>query len=232
MQKMQKQLEQALGYSFLEPALLQTALTHSSHANEVYHDSLRSYERLEFLGDAILGFVAAEYLYRTFPDLPEGQLTRIRAEIVCERNLAAVANRIGLGGYLLLGHGGEQDGGRYRESILCDVMESVIAAAYLDGGFGAAKGMIDRLILSDAPTDLKKDEDYKTRLQELVQRKKHQNLTYRLTGESGPDHLKTFTVEVLLNDVPVGSGAGSSKKRAEQAAAEAAIGKLYPQELA
>lgn len=232
MQNTQNKLEQALGYAFSDPSLLQTALTHSSHANEVYHDSLRSYERLEFLGDAILGFVTAEYLFHTFPDHPEGQLTRIRAEIVCERNLAAAANRIELGKYLLLGHGGEQDGGRYRESILCDVMESVIAAAYLDGGFAAAKGIIDRLILADAPTDLKKDEDYKTRLQELVQRKKHQSLTYRLTGESGPDHAKTFSVEVRLNDVPVGTGSGSSKKRAEQAAAEAAIQALYPDEMA
>lgn len=227
---MLKDLEQALGYTFCDKTLLRMALTHSSHANEIYHDSLRSYERLEFLGDSILGFVVAEYLFCTYPERPEGQLTRTRAEIVCERSLAAVATEINLGSYLLLGHGGEQDGSRRRESILCDVVESVIAATYLDGGFAAAKGVIDRLILSNVTVDTHKDEDYKTRLQELVQRKKNQQLSYQLVGESGPDHAKSFQVEVLLNGKAVGSGEGSSKKRAEQAAAKAAIETLYPEQ--
>lgn len=228
---MLRDLEQALGYTFSNKALLQTALTHSSHANEFYHDSLRSYERLEFLGDSILGFVVAEYLFRKYPGWPEGQLTRTRAEIVCERSLAAVATNIHLGEYLLLGHGGEQDGSRKRESILCDVVESVIAATYLDGGFAAAKDVIDRLILANVTVTTRKDEDYKTRLQELVQRKKNQQLSYQLTGERGPDHAKSFQVEVLLNGKPVGSGEGSSKKRAEQMAAKVAIAMLYPNEI-
>lgn len=228
---MLRDLEQALGYTFSNKSLLQTALTHSSHANEFYHDSLCSYERLEFLGDSILGFVVAEYLYRHYPNWPEGQLTRTRAEIVCERSLAAVATNIHLGDFLLLGHGGELDGSRKRESILCDVVESVIAATYLDGGFAAAKELIDRLVLSNIAAMMRKDEDYKTRLQELVQRKKNQQLSYHLTGESGPDHAKSFNVDVLLNGKPVGSGEGSSKKRAEQMAAKAAIASLYPGEL-
>ncbi len=228
---MLKDLEQALGYTFRDKTLLQTALTHSSHANEMYHDSRRSYERLEFLGDSILGFVVAEYLYTNHPDWPEGQLTRTRAEIVCERNLAAAANRVHLGDFLLLGHGGEQDGSRTRESILCDVTESVIAATYLDGGFDAAKDVIDRLVLANARAITLVDDDYKTRLQELVQRKKNQQLVYRLIGESGPDHAKSFEVEVLLNGKSVGRGKGSSKKRAEQAAAKIAMQTLYPEKL-
>lgn len=223
---MLKDLEQALGYTFTDKTLLLTALTHSSHANEIYHDSLRSYERLEFLGDSILGFVVADFLFRNFPNFPEGQLTRTRAELVCEKNLAAVANRIHMGDYLLLGHGGEQDGSRKRESILCDVVESVIAATYLDSGFASARELIYRLILNGAEVQNVRDDDYKTQLQELVQRKRNQSLTYRLTGEEGPDHAKVFSVEVLLNGQSIGSGSGSSKKRAEQAAAQAALQKL------
>lgn len=223
---MLKELEQALGYTFRDKALLKTALTHSSHANEIYHDSLRSYERLEFLGDSILGFVVADYLFRSHPDWPEGQLTRTRAELVCEGSLAAIATRIRLGDFLLLGHGGEQDGSRTRNSILCDVMESVIAATFLDGGFAPARELIYRLVLSEASRQYATDRDYKTHLQELVQRRRNQVLTYRLTGESGPDHAKEFSVEVLLNGEPVGQGTGSSKKRAEQAAAQQALERL------
>lgn len=223
---MLKELEQALGYTFKDKNLLLNALTHSSHANEIYHNSLRSYERLEFLGDSILGFVVADYLYRNFPERPEGQLTRTRAELVCERSLAAVANKIRLGDYLLLGHGGEQDGSRQRESILCDVVESCIAATYLDGGFAPAKELIYRLVLNNNEIRNAKDDDYKTQLQELIQRKRNQTLSYRLTGESGPDHAKEFAVEVLLNGESIGEGSGSSKKRAEQAAARTALEKL------
>ena len=224
-------LEQGLGYTFRNKALLENALTHSSYANENRERHLPDNERLEFLGDSILGFVVAEYLYRNFPDKPEGELTRIRADLVCERNLAEAAATIELGSYLLLGHGEEHGGGRKRDSIVSDAMESVIAASYMDGGFSAAKEIIDRLILSDVPAGKPHNFDYKTALQELVQRKKDQVLRYELTGESGPDHDKKFEVEVLLNGKPCGNGSGSSKKRAEQAAAAAAIDALFPGEL-
>lgn len=224
---MLNKLEDALGYRYKNKLLLQTALSHTSYANETYQDSLRSYERLEFLGDSILGFVAAEYLFRTFPTKHEGELTRIRAELVCEKNLAHVARQLDIGSELLLGHGEEQGGGRDRSSILCDVMESLIAAAYLDGGFDAARGIVERVILPKL-TEVVKTHDYKTELQELVQRKKDQVLSYELTGESGPDHCKEFSVRVLLNGTPVGEGSGTSKKRAEQNAAMRAIETLFP----
>ena len=224
-------LEQGLGYTFRNKALLENALTHSSYANENRERHLPDNERLEFLGDSILGFVVAEYLYRNFPDKPEGELTRIRADLVCERNLAEAAATIELGSYLLLGHGEEQGGGRKRDSIVSDAMESVIAASFMDGGFAAAKEIIDRLILSNIPKGRPRNFDYKTAFQELVQRKKDQVLRYELIGESGPDHDKKFDVEVLLNGKPCGKGTGSSKKRAEQAAAAAAIDALFPGEL-
>lgn len=224
-------LEQGLGYTFRNKALLENALTHSSYANENRERHLPDNERLEFLGDSILGFVVAEYLYRNFPDKPEGELTRIRADLVCERNLAEAAATIELGSYLLLGHGEEQGGGRKRDSIVSDAMESVIAASFMDGGFAAAKEIIDQLILSNIPKGRPRNFDYKTAFQELVQRKKDQQIHYELTGESGPDHDKHFEVEVLLNGKAVGHGVGSSKKRAEQAAAEAAIEALFPGEI-
>ena len=224
-------LEQGLGYTFRNKALLENALTHSSYANENRERHLPDNERLEFLGDSILGFVVAEYVYRNFPDKPEGELTRIRADLVCERNLAEAAATIELGSYLLLGHGEEQGGGRKRDSIVSDAMESVIAASFMDGGFAAAKEIIDRLILSNIPKGRPRNFDYKTAFQELVQRKKDQQIHYELTGESGPDHDKHFEVEVLLNGKAVGRGVGSSKKRAEQAAAEAAIEALFPGEI-
>ena len=224
-------LEQGLGYTFRNKALLENALTHSSYANENRERHLPDNERLEFLGDSILGFVVAEYLYRNFPDKPEGELTRIRADLVCEKNLARAAATIDLGGYLLLGHGEEHGGGRKRDSIVSDAMESVIAASYMDGGFQAAKEIIDRLILCDVPAGKPHNFDYKTALQELVQRKKDQVLHYELTGESGPDHDKKFEVDVLLNGKPCGHGTGSSKKRAEQSAARAAIESLFPGEV-
>ncbi len=217
-----KDLETALGYRFQNIALLQNALTHSSYANEYWHNSLKSNERLEFLGDSILGMVVAEHLYRSFPDRPEGELTRMRADMVCEQALAQVANQLGLGKHLMLGHGEEQ-GGRKRSSILADAVESVIAASFLDGGMPSARGIIERFILSNVPVAGLHNADYKTALQELVQRRKNQVLSYTLTGESGPDHDKQFQVDVLLNGKVVGSGSGRSKKRAEQAAACAAL---------
>ena len=221
-----KDLEQAIGYRFQNITLLQNALTHSSYANERWHNSLLSNERLEFLGDSILGMVVAEYLYKQFPDRPEGELTKMRADMVCETSLAAIAEKIGLGQHLLLGHGEDRLGGRSRASILADAVESVIAASFLDGGMAAAKSFIEKFVLTNVPVKRMHNTDYKTALQELVQQKKNQVLTYVLTGESGPDHDKVFCVEVLLNDVPIGSGTGSSKKRAEQAAAQSALDAL------
>ena len=218
-----KDLEAAIGYRFENITLLQNALTHSSYANERWHNSLMSNERLEFLGDSILGMVVAEYLYRTFPDRPEGELTRMRADMVCEQTLASVAGRIDLGRHLLLGNGEEQGGGRSRNSILADAVESVIAATFLDGGMAAARKFIQQFILVEVPVTKLHNVDYKTALQELVQQKKNQVLSYRLTGESGPDHDKRFEVEVSLNGTVVGMGSGSSKKRAEQDAARAAL---------
>ena len=223
---MLSKLEAALGYTYRNKDLVRMALSHSSYANETYKDPLRSYERLEFLGDSILGFVTADYLYHTFPTKLEGELTRIRAELVCEKNLSEVAEQLFLGQYLLLGNGEDQGGGRHRSGILCDVMESLIAAAYLDGGFEAAKGIVTRLILPKL-CQVVHTHDYKTELQELIQRKRDQVLTYELVGESGPDHNKQFSVRVLLNGECVGEGSGTSKKRAEQSAAAQAIQKLF-----
>jgi len=223
-----KDLETAIGYKFQNISLLQNALTHSSYANERWHNSLLSNERLEFLGDSVLGMLVADYLYRTFPDRPEGELTRMRADMVCETTLASAANRIGLGEHLLLGHGEERFGGRTRESILADAMESVIAASFLDGGIEAALKIVQQFILVEVPVTKLHNADYKTALQELVQQKKNQVLSYTLVGQSGPDHDKQFEVEVSLNGTVVGEGSGRSKKRAEQDAARAAIEKLFP----
>ena len=223
-----KDLEMAIGYRFENITLLQNALAHSSYANEHWHNSLKSNERLEFLGDSILGMVVAEYLYRNFPDRLEGDLTRMRADMVCENSLARIAERLQLGSYLLLGNGEEQNGGRKRSSILADAVESVIAACFLDGGMAAAEQFIQKFVLCSVPANAPQNRDYKTALQELVQQKKNQVLSYRLVGESGPDHDKQFTVEVSLNETVVGTGIGSSKKRAEQDAARAAMEKLFP----
>lgn len=226
---MVKDLENTIGYRFRNITLLQNALTHSSYANEYWHNSLKSNERLEFLGDSVLGMVVAEYLYRSFPERPEGELTRMRADMVCEQSLAGVANRLELGQHLLLGHGETQSGGAERPSILADAVESIIAACFLDGGMKAARQFIEKFILCDVPVTRMHNADFKTALQELVQRKKNQVLEYTLTGESGPDHDKRFAVELTLNGEVVGVGIGSSKKRAEQEAARAAMEKLFPQ---
>ncbi len=219
-----KELEAAIGYRFGNITLLQNALAHSSYANERWHDSLKSNERLEFLGDSVLGMLVAEHLYRSFPDRPEGELTRMRADMVCERSLAQIAGRIGLGTHLLLGKGEEQGGGRSRESILADAVESVIAACYLDGGMEAARKFVGKFVLDHVPVAGLANVDYKTALQEQVQQKRNQSLAYVLTGESGPDHDKHFCVQVMLNGQVIGSGVGSSKKRAEQDAARNALG--------
>ena len=227
---MYSKLEEGIGYVFRDPSLLELALTHSSYANERRASGCKDNERLEFLGDSILGFVVASKLYRSFPDRPEGELTKLRAELVCETNLAAAASDIRLGDFLRLGSGEEQTGGRTRSSITSDAMESVIAAAYLDGGLEAAETIIDRLILKNGFTADRRSIDYKTRFQELVQREKDQTIHYVLVGESGPDHDKHFTVKALLNGKIVGQGSGSSKKRAEQDAAKNAVEALFPNE--
>ncbi len=223
---MYTELERGLGYTFQNQSLLENALTHSSYANERWRDSLASNERLEFLGDSILGMITAEHLYRTFPQRPEGELTKIRADLVCEGALARVANRLHLGDYLLLGHGEEQGGGRHRDSILADAVEAVLAAVYLDGGIGSARKIIQKYILCREIEGITSPRDYKTALQELVQRESGQVLKYRLVGSQGPDHAKRFFVDVDLNGEPVGSGEGHSKKEAEQMAAKAAMAKL------
>ncbi len=222
-----KELETAIGYRFRNITFLQNALTHSSYANERWHNSLMSNERLEFLGDSILGMLVAEYLYRNFPDRPEGELTRMRADMVCEKALAVVANQIGLGSHLLLGRGEEQGGGRNRESILADAVESVIAACYLDGGMEAAEKFVKTFVLTHVPVTKLNNADYKTMLQEMVQQKRNQVLSYALVGETGPDHEKQFLVELTLNGTVVGRGEGTSKKRAEQDAARVALETLF-----
>ncbi len=222
-------LEQAIGYTFQDKTLLEQALSHSSYANETLHDGLKSYERLEFLGDSILGFVTADYLSRSFPALHEGDLTKLRADLVCETSLSKTAQALELGAWLRLGRGEEATGGRARVSILADVVEAIIAAIYLDGGFAQARRFIYHYVLVDTQQRVKLNADWKTMLQERVQQKKNQVLSYELTGTSGPDHDKHFSVRVLLNGEPVGEGEGTSKKRAEQAAARLAMERLYPE---
>lgn len=221
-----KTLETKLGYQFQNPKLLDHALTHSSYANEHHLGSISSNERLEFLGDSVLGMIVADHLYRTFPDLPEGDLTRIRANLVCEGSLVLVAKEWDLGRYLKLGKGENACGGRSRPSILADAVEAVLAAVFLDGGLAHDRDIIQRFLLDRIEQVNRASRDHKTYLQELVQRKSGQVLSYELIGESGPDHNKTFQMQVLLNGQPIGQGTGHSKKEAEQAAANAAIERL------
>ena len=218
-------LEEKLGYVFKNKALLENALQHSSYANEHRSAGLRSNERLEFLGDAVLGVVTADCLYRKHPNLPEGDLTRIRAALVCEESLHEVAQSLELGRHLKLGRGEELGGGRERASILADATESVFAAVYLDGGMDAARDLIHRVLLDKEREEQVEERrrDYKTELQELVQRKSDQLLRYELTGSSGPDHAKEFAFRVTLNGAEIGTGTGRSKKEAEQSAACAAL---------
>lgn len=221
-----EKLEARLGYTFRDRKLLENALMHSSYANERRAAGCTSNERLEFLGDSVLGMVTAEKLYKLFPDLPEGRLSRMRAELVCEQSLHAVALGLQLGDYLLLGKGEAHTGGRERPSILADAVEAIIAAMYLDGGLEVARSFILTHVLAGLDAGVMHHViDYKTELQERVQRKADQHLEYRLTGESGPDHNKRFTMAVLLNGAEIGSGTGRTKKEAEQAAAKAALEK-------
>lgn len=223
-----KELEAKLGYTFRDPSLLRAALYHSSYANEHRASGIRSNERLEFLGDAVLGFVTAEHLYKKHPDMPEGELTRLRAALVCEDSLHEVAQALALGDWLRLGRGEELGGGRHRPSILADAVESVFAAVYLDGGMDAAAALIHRVLLDREREEAVEERrrDYKTELQERVQRRNGQLLRYELTGSTGPDHAKEFAFRVTLNGAEIGTGSGRSKKEAEQAAARAALEQL------
>lgn len=219
-----EKLEAKIGYRFKNRDLLCTALTHSSYANERHDPACQSYERLEFLGDSILGLTAAEFLYAHEPKLPEGRMTRLRAELVCETSLHKVALRLELGKYMRLGRGEEHTGGRQRPSILADMVEAIIAALYLDSGMEQCRRFVEETILKDAEiSDTHRTADYKTELQELVQRKSDQHISYTMTGESGPDHNKTFSFAVSINGVVAGEGSGRSKKEAEQMAAMRAL---------
>lgn len=221
-----KELEKRLNYTFKNSELLKNALTHSSYANENRAEGISSNERLEFLGDSVLGFVTAKHLYSMQPTLSEGKMTRLRAELVCEQSLHGVALDLDLGRYLRMGHGEEKNGGRTRPSILADAVEAVIAAMFLDGGIAAPESFIERMILSPESIEAHHAADYKTELQEFVQQKSGQVLTYAPTGESGPDHAKVFSASVSLNGEVIGEGSGRTKKEAEQAAACQALKKL------
>lgn len=221
-----KELEKKLNYTFKNSELLKNALTHSSYANENRAEGISSNERLEFLGDSVLGFVTAKHLYSMQPTLSEGKMTRLRAELVCEQSLHGVALDLDLGRYLRMGHGEEKNGGRTRPSILADAVEAVIAAMFLDGGIAAPENFIERMILSPESIEAHHAADYKTELQELIQQKNGQVLTYAPTGESGPDHAKVFSASVSLNGEVIGEGSGRTKKEAEQAAACQALKKL------
>ena len=225
MNELLEELQDKIGYRFQNTELLKQALTHSSFANEQKINKLKDYERLEFLGDAVLELVSSEFLFRENPQMPEGQLTKLRASMVCEPALAYCAKDIDLGSDILLGRGEEYTGGRYRSSITSDVMEAIIGAIFLDGGIENAKKHIYRFILSDLENKIL-FLDSKTILQEEIQKKKDAQLRYELIGESGPDHNKQFTVDAYLNDVLIGSGTGRTKKAAEQQAAYEALLKM------
>lgn len=216
-----KVFEEIIGYKFKDKSLLQTALTHSSYANEM-NGKVDYNERLEFLGDSVLGMITAEYLFTHHPEMPEGKLTKTRAAMVCEKSLHRFAQSIKLGEYMHLGKGEINTGGRERPSILADAFESLIAAIYLDAGFEEAKKFVLGFI-STADIEETIITDYKTALQEIVQRNPGEYLEYFMVGESGPDHCKTFIVEVHLNNNVIGTGEGRSKKQAEQMAAKATL---------
>lgn len=217
------ELEKAIEYQFKNKNLLHEALSHSSYANEKKKQR-QSNERLEFLGDSVLSVVVSQYLFEQYPELPEGELTRIRAALVCEKSLHKFALKINLGKYLLLGRGEEHTGGRERPSILADAFEAVIAAVYLDGGLEAARTHILHFIPKNIPENRSMlFGDYKTALQEVIQKNPEEKIDYQLIEESGPDHNKTFVVEVCLNSNVIGKGIGKSKKEAEQMAAQEAL---------
>ena len=215
------ELQSRIGYSFAKPEYLKRALMHSSYVPGTGGDN----ERMEFLGDAVLELCVSEELFFRFPDMQEGMLTKNRASIVCEYALFRAAKAVGLGAFLLLGRGEDASGGREKPSILSDAFEAVIAAIFLDGGLEPAKTFIHRFVLSqlDLSTPVY-EKDHKTRLQELIHARTHgKQVTYRLIGEAGPDHDKTFTMQAVLEDTVLGTGTGHSKQSAGQAAAEDAL---------
>ena len=218
-------LEERIGYRFHNMALLKQALTHSSFTNEQKINRAKNYERLEFLGDAVLEMVSSEFLFREHPDVPEGELTKMRASMVCEPSLAFCARDLELGQFMLLGRGEESTGGRNRDSITSDAMEAVIGAIYLDGGMQFAKDFIYRFILSDLE-DKRLFYDSKTTLQELVQGSSREELHYELVEERGPEHDKVFVVDVYVGREKIGSGSGRTKKAAEQQAAYEALRRM------
>ena len=213
-----KALEKTIGYQFRDASLLELALTHSSYAHEHFNGKNQDNERLEFLGDAVLELVSSDYLYSQHEKYPEGELTKLRASIVCEPSLAMCAEAISLGRYLKLGKGEESTGGRNRASITSDAMEALIGAIYLDGGFANAKEFVMKFILNDLENK-QLFYDSKTILQEMVQANYKESLSYELLKEEGPDHNKTFEVCVKLGGRVIGTGSGRSKKAAEQLAA-------------
>ncbi len=228
-QNILEEFQNVIGYHFENRNLLRQALTHSSYANEKHMHKLSDNERLEFLGDAVLEIISSEFLFENYPNLPEGDLTKLRASIVCEPTLALCTKEIDLGKYLYLGKGEDMTGGRGRKSILSDAMEAVIGAIYLDGGFASAKEFILKFIL----TDIEHKQlfyDSKTILQEMVQALHQEELGYRLIKEEGPDHNKLFVVEALMGERVIGQGEGRTKKAAEQEAAYHGILKLKKEE--
>ncbi len=217
-----EELQQRLGYTFRNRGYLETALTHSSYANE--RPGMHSNERLEFLGDSVLGFCAAKTICRLYPEMPEGEMTRLRAELVCEASLHQVAGALDLGKHLRLGRNEECNGGRQRVSILADCVEALIAALYLDGGLAPAERFIEERILQDVRAGHRPVRtDYKTQLQEILQKEGGAAPVYSVIGESGPDHNKSFVARVMLHGGAYADGAGKSKKEAEQNAAKAAL---------
>ena len=212
------QLEGAAGYCFEDKTLLKQAMTHSSYANEHRAQHMKDNERLEFLGDAVLEVISSEFLFKEYPEMPEGDLTKLRASIVCEPTLAYCARDIKLGQYLFLGKGEDAEGGRTRDSILSDAFEALIGAIYLDGGFANAKKFVLRFVMNDLEHKTL-FYDSKTILQEMVQAMNGKKLSYELIGEEGPDHAKTFHVRALIGGVEAGVGKGRTKKAAEQMAA-------------
>lgn len=224
-----KTLEEKIHYQFKDRQLLRQAMMHSSYANEHQTEGLKDNERLEFLGDAVLEIISSEFLYFNYPDMPEGDLTKLRASIVCEPTLAICTKELALGQYLYLGKGECRTGGRNRDSILSDAMEALIGAVYLDGGFANAKEFVEKFILTDIEHK-KLFYDSKTILQEIVQGDyKGDEIAYKLVSEQGPDHDKKFVVDVLIGSKERGRGIGRTKKAAEQEAAYHALIKLKGQ---
>lgn len=230
MEEKLSELQQKIGYTFTDVSWLELALRHSSYANEhnLGHEGCN--ERLEFLGDAVLELVSSEYLYDHYPQLPEGQLTKLRASLVCEPTLAYDARLFGLEHYLLLGKGEAATGGRKRDSVVSDALESVIGAIFKDGGFERAKAFILRFVMDDVEHK-QLFHDSKTHLQEMIQAVSEEPIRYEITGESGPDHNKRFTAQVWLGTKLLGQGDGHSKKAAEQQAAYQAIMRFSPADL-